>query len=430
MTPANHRAALLDLIRLEPVRRGVSAYADVDWAAVLAHAGTSLAPLVLRGLEEVGPGVAPAAVRDALRESQQRVAMGYLLRRKAFGEVCATLDAASVPFIALKGAALAYLVYPDPLLRPMSDVDLWVVPDRIDRALEALAARGWRRPAPDSLEAAAAQEANPCEWALYAGHLPTRVELHTRVESLDGLSIAQFTTACAASEEADLGGVRARVLSPEHQLTHVCLHLARANLFRSGLGHLVDVARITDCWSDRWDWPRMLDDWRRERVSVWMLLALVLARDLLGAGVPAGLEHTSRADGWPAMRSMAEDLLWDSRSHALPPAVTALVRKRSMVERLAWIRFRLIDHYWRSPVPLSPVAALREAWRRLVLDLRVKVPWYARAWRRGALGRTALDHGLELERGRTELARLVAAAEGPGSGLSADHTIAATPSVR
>ena len=51
---------------------------------------------------------------------------------------------AGVPFLVLKGAALAHLVYGDPRLRPMRDVDLLIRKADAGRALDVLTRCGFR----------------------------------------------------------------------------------------------------------------------------------------------------------------------------------------------------------------------------------------------------------------------------------------------
>ncbi|MBR5523709.1 MAG: nucleotidyltransferase family protein [Clostridia bacterium] len=54
----------------------------------------------------------------------------------------ATLEAAHIPFVPLKGAILRDY-YPHPWLRTSCDIDLLVSPDHLDRAVDALSTDGW-----------------------------------------------------------------------------------------------------------------------------------------------------------------------------------------------------------------------------------------------------------------------------------------------
>ena len=51
--------------------------------------------------------------------------------------------------VVLKGAVLAHAAYPDPLLRPFTDIDLLVPGDQIDHAIVVLATHGYQRARPE-----------------------------------------------------------------------------------------------------------------------------------------------------------------------------------------------------------------------------------------------------------------------------------------
>ncbi len=414
MTPlsAADRAGILGLLSVTPSAEAAGS-PDVSWDGILSYAGRSLAPLILHGMGERGTAHAPQGVVEILRERRDRVAQAHILQVAVLRAAGGTLDAAGVPFIALKGAALGPQVYPDPVHRPMSDIDLWVAPDRIGDALGALAAHGFHDSARSTLQLPADQVR--IEWRLVRAGAPLEVELHARLPSLEGLAWATFGGAWQAGRVVELAGMRTRVLSPEHQLTHVCLHLARRNGFTTGLSHLVDVARIAARWRDSWDWRRMVRDWRQERVAEWILLALVLARDLLGAPVPDDLEGESAGTGWSTMLTLAEAQLWEGRGHQLPVAVERAARNRTPAETRRWLRWRLYGYYWSSPVPRPPGRVLTDGLRRIWHDLTFKVPTYLRGWVQGRLRGATLAEGLALARGRFELERLVVAAGGLAS---------------
>ncbi len=402
---------LLDLLHLTPCARGTSTPVDVDWDALLTYVGTSLAPLVLRGIGSRTDAV-PPTVLATLVARRDLLARTRLLVAAIVGSAGRSLTAAGVPFIVLKGAALATTVYPDPVLRPMSDIDLWVPDDRIGDALDAMTAVGFHDSARSELQAPAASETR--EWRLARPGAPLEIELHTRLPSLEGLPWAGFADAWRAGRDADLGGFRARVLGADHQLVHAALHLSRRNLFTTGLSHLVDVARIVAHERDGWDWPRMQRDWHAQGIAEWMHLTLVLARDLLGAPVPPLIGEPEAGEEWRTMRALAEEQLWEGRAHRLPAAVQRTARFRTPAELAAWLRWRLFDHYWRSSEPRPAGRILTDGLRRLWHDLTVKVPVYVRGWREGTLRGRRLAHGRALEVRRGELERLVSARSGRG----------------
>jgi len=433
------RALLLRLLAIGPAAEADAHPArPVDWSAVLDAVAVALGPLVARGIAQgrAGPEVPPEVTRR-LQATTAMLAATHARRQAALRTVCHALADATIPTIVLKGAALAHLVYPDPILRPMRDLDLWVPSARLDDAVAALAPHGFRHPADHALRPEIIR--SPEGRILETPEHRARVELHARLESLAGVAWARFETAWDASEPASLGGIAARVLCPEHLLTHLCLHLSRAHAFDLPLLHLLDIAHVTRRWAERWDWPCMVRDWREQRVAAWMLLGLALPRDLLGAHVPEDLEaRVGVPADWSTMRALAKARLWAQRGQRLPGAAVEVLRQGSGANRLRWLRRRFFDHYWRPPEPRGALALVLGAGRRLWYDLRVKVPKYLVAWQRGALRGPGLEHGIALERDRAELERLVVAAgdlgypTSPGAtgpaGLS--HAIAGPPPPR
>ena len=96
-------------------------------------------PLVLAHIERAGLAI-PADLRARLRARQTQHAHAAAVRTRVVSDVDCAMAQAEVPFLVLKGAALAHLVYGDPRLRPMRDVDLLIRKADAGRALDALTA--------------------------------------------------------------------------------------------------------------------------------------------------------------------------------------------------------------------------------------------------------------------------------------------------
>lgn len=88
----------------------------------------------------------PPAVRSA-REAARGWERILQMRSRSFRETLTTVcDAlAGEPMMLIKGSDYARRLYPDPVLRPMKDIDLLVPSDRMDAVCERLLAAGLRR---------------------------------------------------------------------------------------------------------------------------------------------------------------------------------------------------------------------------------------------------------------------------------------------
>lgn len=96
-------------------------------------------------------GVLPAVIQNCMKAgcpnaSALAEAQGRLIRRTALtlilrgqlSAISAALGTANVPFIVLKGAQFADRLYPDPALRPFTDIDLMVPRLSLDAARDCL----------------------------------------------------------------------------------------------------------------------------------------------------------------------------------------------------------------------------------------------------------------------------------------------------
>jgi len=85
--------------------------------------------------------VVGAGLTAALREA----AMADLFRERELRRLLELLATAGVDALLLKGAGLAYTVYPAPHVRPRGDLDLLIARTDLESADQALAAGGWLR---------------------------------------------------------------------------------------------------------------------------------------------------------------------------------------------------------------------------------------------------------------------------------------------
>lgn len=113
----------------------------IDWGrfqTVLRLNG--LTPIFHRcaGTEGVPPAVVEAGRQVALRS----LARNCVYTRAAV-KLFAMLDEASIPALGLRGVILSHWIYDDPLLRPMTDVDVLVAKHDAARIVAALARHGY-----------------------------------------------------------------------------------------------------------------------------------------------------------------------------------------------------------------------------------------------------------------------------------------------
>lgn len=91
----------------------------------------------------------PSATRLQLQMAFYETAAFNQMLLTEMERVVQALNEANIPVIVLKGAVLATTIYPDPALRPMSDVDLLVKPEDLEQAKKLILSLGYYEPIPE-----------------------------------------------------------------------------------------------------------------------------------------------------------------------------------------------------------------------------------------------------------------------------------------
>jgi len=212
------------------------------------------------------------------------------------GEALAACAECGLRPIALKGVHLAALVYSDPALRPMNDIDLLFTPEELPAAeamLESLSYRGKHKSAElgpgvtkhtSTFRRVGPEAATPNPY-LSAGAERT-IEPHTSLEeSWFGLKVDVTPGVRDRAIEVTLSGQPCRVLAREDLLLHVCVHFCFHLIMGApSMVQLADLLAVTSAGGV--DWPVFAGRAVSRRAAPYALAALTLARKLLDAPVP------------------------------------------------------------------------------------------------------------------------------------------------
>jgi hypothetical protein len=306
-----------------------TAIAGLDEATLLKRlANDKLDAALLDKLSDLPALLQPAALEKLRLRRQSYLALNIIKRAEA-EELLAALSGSGISTVVLKGLDLAWRVYPDPGLRPYTDIDLLIAPEALDLAEAVLLESGYK-PTPETQQ----MRAQRVEWMDYQYVHPASdvmFELHIQL-----LHPGRFALDHAAILARSEGGF----LAPADRFLHLALHLAKHAYF-DRLLWAYDLALLAG--------PELPQDQVAEqataaggRKAVW--LALRLVRALFGVQLPE-LEAAlapSRFTGW-----------------ILERALCRYARSRSpMAVRL--LQLQLFDH-WR---PAARYSASR-TWRKL-----------------------------------------------------------------
>jgi hypothetical protein len=288
-----------------------------DWEGLIrAAASEFILPGLHHRLGEIGLRTPPeigeflAAVEDLNGERNVRI----LEETRAVGLL---LNAAGIEPVALKGAAfLLAEVYPRPGCRYLCDLDLLVPCSQLTAAAEALERDGYKQDERDAM-------------ARFRHHYPqlqrprtandsgsSPVELHHSLGHGPARKLLSGEDVLRGSQPMEWNGVRIRIPSPEHLVTHLILHSQLHHCYSERiwppLRAMYDLVALDRHFGQRLDW-----EWVRRRFQscgqeFTLLLHLLQVREALGMPLPfafdpglAGRVRWARRralNKWPRLR--------------------------------------------------------------------------------------------------------------------------------
>lgn len=227
-------AALEELLRLgarvvfdpgDRDRLAAAAARLADWRDVPSAAEAhGIAPLLSQHLTAAGAAV-PVEARQQLVAFALHHREANRVRFQVLAEALDALDAASIPTIVLKGAALAHLLYAGPHLRPVSDLDLLVEPRLAARAQAVFADLGFKAPSSPGSRALAGHHHLPAATKFCDGQI-VHVEIHRDALSHDTGASLSMQRLSSPPQPFSVGGRSASALGHADMLYHLTRHVA------------------------------------------------------------------------------------------------------------------------------------------------------------------------------------------------------------
>src|SRR5262249_39384740 len=199
-----------------------------------------LEPLLRAHLLEAGVQL-PRGVAEHLTARWIQHAHAHAVRTRAIAELLTAMEDEDIPLLLLKGAALAQLVYGDPRLRPMRDVDVLVPARDARRATELLRACGFATAGPP----VPSGHHHSRSMSKIIDETMVTVELHHRLlQPSPFLRPLDFNDVRANAQSMCWAGRKALTLSREQMLWHVYAHAFAINVTRPAI-RLISVADLT-----------------------------------------------------------------------------------------------------------------------------------------------------------------------------------------
>jgi hypothetical protein len=248
----------------------------LDWKSVWERAKShEVVPFLYPFVKSQKPFAAPPQEmlktwrRYYLRSASANVSIYHQIE-----EALKALHKSSIPFVVLKGACLAQLVYQDIALRPMGDIDLLVKPEDMGRTKEALMCLGYVSAGSD-----------PHHQVFVRGREARPVEIHRSLVDETIFSNVDHSMLWNRIRPVEIGGSEAHILSPEDLLMHLCLH-CMANMFNSTFRSLCDMDKVITINNPSFDWSYFSAQTKLWGLQKGIFLILQALSDFLATPVP------------------------------------------------------------------------------------------------------------------------------------------------
>lgn len=336
--------------------------ADLD---ALDQGSYRLLPLAYRNLACLG---ARDPLMPRLKGSYRRAWFENQLLFHRRAVLLRAFNAAGIPTMLLKGAALAPVYYKDYGLRPLGDFDILAPTEQARAALDVLDSHGFRsserRPQTFKPVYLAAVHGFP-----FADADGREVDLHwhTLAESCQTDADADFW---AAAQPVTIEDALTHALSPADQLLHTCVHGVRWNPIPP-MRWVADAVTVLRAAPDL-DWERVIEQTRRRRLVIQMRDALGYLSRVFAAPVPSSILARLEALPVSASEQREYDILTQPQD-VLPPS------RRVWLHYRRYVRSTAPGHLWRQPLGFARF--LQYTWG---LDSLADVPAYlARGGARG-----------------------------------------------
>lgn len=228
-----------------------------DWKSVLAKLELhGLAPLALQQIEQHRLDI-PKQVSLTLNALRLRHKAIAAARYKALSDIDNAFAAAQLPYIALKGLALAQLIYPASASRPMRDIDILVPKKRLNQAADILRELSYKLP-----------ENQPSRFMQGVHQLPDAskqvdgfnisVEIHHNTMPRDVFDSLEYEDAQHSIQLTAWQQIPLLALGHTLMLHHLCRHLQSHQPNDTiKLINVVDIVRYISVFRGEIDWPML-----------------------------------------------------------------------------------------------------------------------------------------------------------------------------
>lgn len=235
-------------------------------------------PLVFDAVHGL-PGLSGTALFAELRKKSRQQILLQTRKTYDFLQLYQALQAAGVTPLVVKGIVCRRL-YPQPDLRPSSDEDLLIPPQKFALCHEILTQHGLHT------QTAPAQLETDYEIPYRGEESPLFIELHKHLFPPESEAYGDlnrfFENAWETAAEETVDGVAVATLAPTDHLFYLIVH-ALKHFLHSGFGirQVCDIVLYANAWGSRVDWDTLMDRCRQIRADHFAAAIFQIGRNYL-----------------------------------------------------------------------------------------------------------------------------------------------------
>ncbi len=267
---------------------------NLDWTYLLETAQRHrVMPLLHQNLNAVCPEAVPQGIRHQLRISFQLNTIHNLFLTEELLRLVELFAAHNIPAIPFKGLTLAVYAYGDLGFRQCSDLDIVVPKQDIFKAKDLLVAQGYQ----NRYEMSSSQEAERLrqdhEYDLVHKNGKVAVDLHWGFTQIDIPFPLNPKYLWQRLQPITLAGKTIPNAAPEDLLLILCVNGCKECW--QGLNRVCDIAELIRNHPEL-NWEQAIEQARQLGSQRMLIIALLLAKDLLGTVLPESVQTYMQFD--------------------------------------------------------------------------------------------------------------------------------------
>ena len=235
-----------------------------------------LFPLVYHNLQTIGFN---DQYTELLKETHRDSFRNTISLLQIASTAMSHLNAEGIRTILLKGIPLAVKYYPSPALRPMSDIDLMVQPDKVLQVSRILYSQGWKTQ--EKNLSLVTEVVHSCQ---FLNSENEELDLHWRLMR-DCWNADKNEIFWESADTLNWQNLKSESICATDQLFHVCCHGAKYNDV-SPIRWIPDALMILNSAAEI-DWTRILGLGKTYRLTLPLLHTLRYLKTAFDASIPS-----------------------------------------------------------------------------------------------------------------------------------------------